>query len=122
MDLGIANKLALVTGSTLGIGRAIAEALLAEGARVIVTEIDPVKAIEAVMDGYRVMPLTQAASISDFIVTATGDKNVVGAAQLAAAKDGCVLANAGHFNVEIDLAARDGDKPSDHAPVIATLA
>jgi adenosylhomocysteinase len=86
-------------------GRGIAMRARGMGAEVIVTEVDPLRALEAVMDGYRVMPLRAAAALSDFIVTSTGDRNVVSAAHLAVAKDGCVLANAGHFNVEIDVGA-----------------
>jgi adenosylhomocysteinase len=97
-------------------GRGIAMRARGHGALVIVTEVDSLRALEALMDGYRVMPLAEAARISDFIVTATGDKNVVGAAQLAAAKDGCVLANAGHFNVEIDLAALEALTVRRHQP------
>ncbi len=75
------------------------------GAQVIVTEVDSLRALEALMDGYRVMPMADAARVSDFIVTATGDKDVVGAPHLAVMKDGCVLANAGHFNVEVNIEA-----------------
>lgn len=86
-------------------GRGIAMRARGMGAEVIVAEVDALRALEAVMDGFRVMPLLEAVSSSDFIVTATGDKNVVGAAHLAVARDGCILANSGHFNVEIDIAA-----------------
>lgn len=86
-------------------GRGIAMRAKGMGANVIVTEVDALRALEAVMDGYRVMPLEQAAPISDFVVTATGDRNVVDAAQLAVMKDGCVMANSGHFNVEINIDA-----------------
>ena len=100
-------------------GRGIASRARGHGAQVVVTEVDCLRALEAVMDGYRVMPLADAARISDIIVTSTGDKNVVGAPQLAAMKDGCVLANAGHFNVEIDLTALEAlsarrRQPRDH--------
>jgi adenosylhomocysteinase len=97
-------------------GRGIALRAHGHGAHVVVTEVDSLRALEAVMDGYRVMPLAEAARISDFIVTATGDKNVVGAPQFAAMKDGCVLANAGHFNVEIDLAALEALSARRHQP------
>ena len=86
-------------------GRGIAARARGLGALVVVTEVDAVRALEALMDGFRVMPLAAAAPISDFIVTASGNKHVVGAAHLALAKDGCVLANSGHFNVEIDIPA-----------------
>jgi adenosylhomocysteinase len=75
------------------------------GASVVVTEVDPLRALEAAMDGFRVLPMREAARISDFVVTATGDRNVVGAAAFEVMKGGCVLANAGHFDVEIDLPA-----------------
>lgn len=86
-------------------GRGIAMRARGLGAGVIVTEVDPVRALEAIMDGFRIMPMTAAAPQSDFIVTATGDKNVVDAPHFAVIKDGCVIANAGHFNVEINLPA-----------------
>jgi adenosylhomocysteinase len=86
-------------------GRGIAARAHGLGAHVVVTEVDEVRALEALMDGFRVMPLAAAAPVSDFIVTASGDKNVVDAAHLALAKDGCVLANSGHFNVEINIPA-----------------
>ena len=75
------------------------------GANVIVTEVDPFRALEAVMDGFRVMPLHQAAAIADFIVTSTGDKNVVDRDDFGVMKDGCIVANSGHFNVEINIPA-----------------
>lgn len=75
------------------------------GANVIVTEIDPMKALEAVMDGFRVMPMEEAAPISDFICSATGNKSVIDAHHFEVMKDGCCVANSGHFNVEINLAA-----------------
>ncbi len=74
------------------------------GARVTVTEIDPVRALEAVMDGFDVAPLQEAATEADLIVTATGNKHVVHQGVLEAAKDGCVVANSGHFDHEIDVA------------------
>jgi adenosylhomocysteinase len=73
------------------------------GAHVIVTEVDPLRALEAVMDGYEVMAMEQAASIGDIFCTATGDKNVVSRAHVERMKDGAILANTGHFNVEIDI-------------------
>jgi adenosylhomocysteinase len=73
------------------------------GANVIVTEVEPVRALEAVMDGYRVMPIAEAAREADFIVTATGDINVVDAPAFENMKDGAILANSGHFDAEINL-------------------
>jgi adenosylhomocysteinase len=75
------------------------------GASVIVTEVNPFRALEAMMDGYRVMPMNQAARIADFVVTSTGDTCVVDADDFAVMKDGCILANSGHFNVEINIPA-----------------
>ncbi len=89
-------------------GRGIALRAQGMGAQVIVTEVDPVRAVEAKMDGFEVMPMLQAAQISDFIVTATGVKDVVRGEHLAVLKDGCVLANAGHFDVEISKEDLEG--------------
>ncbi|MGD8937095.1 MAG: adenosylhomocysteinase [Thiogranum sp.] len=86
-------------------GRGIAMRAKGHGANVVVTEVDPLRALEAAMDGFRVMPLIEAAAVSDFIVTATGDKHVVDKAHMEVMKDGCVLANSGHFNVEINIPA-----------------
>ncbi len=85
-------------------GRGVAMRARGMGALVVVTEIDPVKAIEAKLDGFEVMRMADAARSADFIVTATGDRDVVTAKHLRAVKDGCVLANAGHFNVEVSVA------------------
>ena len=84
-------------------GRGIAMRARGMGARVIVTEVDPLHALEALMDGFEVLPMHDAAPIADIIVTATGQRDVVSTDHFAVAKDGCLLANAGHFNVEISL-------------------
>ena len=84
-------------------GRGIAMRAHGHGAHVIVTEVDPVRALEAAMDGFTVMPLIDAVTQSDFVVVVTGDKNVIDRRHFDVMKDGCVLANAGHFNVEINL-------------------
>ncbi len=73
------------------------------GANVIVTEVDPMKALEAVMDGFRVMPMMEAAPIGDFFITLTGDLNVVDKRHFDVMKDGAIVANSGHFNVEINI-------------------
>ncbi|MFM2032578.1 MAG: hypothetical protein RLZZ297_1343 [Chloroflexota bacterium] len=86
-------------------GRGVAARAAGLGALVVVTEVDPVKALEAAMDGYRVMPMHAAVRIADVIVAVTGNRTVVSAEHLESLKDGCVLANAGHFNVEIDVTA-----------------
>jgi adenosylhomocysteinase len=75
------------------------------GANVVVTEVDPMKAIEAVMDGFMVMTMEKAAAIGDIFITATGDKNVIAKGHMERMKDGALLANTGHFNVEIELPA-----------------
>jgi adenosylhomocysteinase len=75
------------------------------GAEVIVTEIDPTKALEAVMDGYRVMSMPEAAKLGDVFVTVTGDKNVLAREHFEVMKDGAIVCNSGHFNVEIDIPA-----------------
>jgi adenosylhomocysteinase len=86
-------------------GRGVAMRAKGFGADVIVTEVNPVRALEAVMDGYRVMPMSEAAKLGDIFVTVTGDKSVLAAEHFEHMKDGAVMANAGHFNVEIDLGA-----------------
>ncbi len=84
-------------------GRGLAMRAQGMGAKVIVTEIDPLKALEAVMDGYQVMPMAEAAKTGDFFCTVTGDINVIRGEHFKAMKDGAIVANSGHFNVEIDL-------------------
>jgi adenosylhomocysteinase len=86
-------------------GRGVAMRAKGMGALVIVTEIDPLKALEAVMDGYQVMPMNDAAKIGDIFVTLTGDINVIDRAHFPMMKDGAILANSGHFNVEINIPA-----------------
>ncbi len=86
-------------------GRGIAMRAKGHGADVIVTEIDPVRAIEATMDGYRVMPMTEAARIGDIFITVTGNKSVLRGEHFEKMKNGAVVCNSGHFNVEIDIPA-----------------
>ena len=86
-------------------GKGIARRAQGMGASVVVTEVDPLKALEAVMDGYRVMPMREAAKIGDIFVTVTGDINVIREEHFKLMKDGAILANSGHFNVEIDIPA-----------------
>jgi adenosylhomocysteinase len=101
----------LIAGKTFTVvgygwcGRGVAMRAEGHGAHVIVCEIDPLKALEASMDGYRVMPLLDAARQSDFMLTVTGDKHAIDKQHMEVMKDGCVLANAGHFNVEINIPA-----------------
>jgi adenosylhomocysteinase len=94
--------------------RGIASRAQGMGANVIVTEINPLRALEAVMDGYRVMPMAEAAPIGDIFITATGDINVIDAHHFEVMKAGAIVANSGHFNVEINLGAlarMASDKP-----------
>jgi adenosylhomocysteinase len=84
-------------------GRGVARRASGLGANIIVTEIDPLKAIEAAMDGYRVMPMKHAAKIGDIFVTLTGDINVIAAEHFRLMKDGAIICNSGHFDVEIDI-------------------
>ncbi|WP_432930266.1 adenosylhomocysteinase [Microbispora sp. CA-135349] len=86
-------------------GRGVAERAKGLGARVIVTEIDPVKALDAALQGYDVRPMSVAAETGDVFVTVTGNRDVIRAEHLAVMKDGAILANAGHFDVEIDVRA-----------------
>lgn len=101
----------LLAGKTFVVGgygwcaRGLAMRARGMGANVIVTEIDPMKALEAVMDGFRVMPMGEAAPIGDIFVTLTGDINVVDKHHFEAMKDGAIVANSGHFNVEINIPA-----------------
>jgi len=86
-------------------GRGVAMRAKGLGADVIITEVNPVRALEAVMDGYRVMPMNDAAKIGDIFITVTGDKSVLAHEHFEHMKDGAVMANSGHFNVEIDIPA-----------------
>ncbi len=85
-------------------GRGIATRMRGMGAQVTVLEVDPLRALEAVMDGFQVMPAARAAEIGDVFITATGDVDVIRVEHVRAMRDGAILANAGHFNVEIDVA------------------
>jgi adenosylhomocysteinase len=110
----------LMAGSTVVVagygwcGRGFALRARGAGANVLVTEIDPLKALEAQMDGYRVVPMAEAAPVGDIFVTLTGNVNVIRVEHMRLMKDGAVLANSGHFNVEIDL---DGLRRAGQGPV-----
>jgi len=94
-------------------GRGLATRAAGMGARVIVTEIDPLRALEATMDGYQVLPIAAAAALGDFFCTVTGNRDVIGRDHFLKMKDGAVVANAGHFDVELDLEAlRDLASPA----------
>jgi adenosylhomocysteinase len=112
----------LLAGKTVVVGgygwcsRGIALRAEGMGANVIVTEVDPLRALEAVMDGYRVMPMNEAAQTGDIFVTSTGDKNVIDHHHFEVMKDGAMVANSGHFNVEINIPALEEMAVSVHEP------
>ena len=101
----------LLAGKTFVVGgygwcsRGIAMRARGMGANVVVTEVDPLRALEAIMDGYRVMPMLESARIGDIFVTSTGDINVLDKHHFEVMKDGVIVANSGHFNVEINIPA-----------------
>ena len=103
----LAGKTVVVAGFG-ACGRGIASRVRGLGARVIVTEIDPVRALDAVLQGFRVLPMLDAAPLGEIFVTATGSRDVISGEHLAVMRDGAMLANAGHFDVEIDVRALDG--------------
>ena len=84
-------------------GKGVADPRPGMGAHVIVVEVDPLAALQAVMDGYQVMPIMEAAKIGDVFVTVTGDTSVIRTEHFEVMKDGAILCNAGHFDVEVDL-------------------
>lgn len=112
----------LVAGKTVVVGgygwcsRGIAMRAEGMGANVVVTEVDPLRALEAVMDGYRVMPMLEAARIGDIFVTSTGNKSVLDRHHFEVMKDGAMVANSGHFNVEINIPALQELAVSVHKP------
>ncbi len=110
----VAGKVVVVAGyGWCGKGTALRARGL--GANVVVTEINPVKALEAAMDGFRVLPMAEAATVGDIFITVTGNKHVIRPEHFAVMKNGAMLANAGHFDIEIDLAAlaEQADSVSD---------
>jgi adenosylhomocysteinase len=96
--------------------RGIAMRARGMGANVVITEVDPLRGLEAVMDGYRVMPMLQAAEVGDIFVTATGDLNVLDTRHFRRMKDGVILANSGHFNVEINIPALEAMAAETRSP------
>ncbi|MEU4835096.1 adenosylhomocysteinase [Streptosporangium sp. NPDC023615] len=122
----LAGKIVVVAGFGY-CGRGVAERARGLGARVVVTEVDPVKAVDALLQGYDVRSMAAAAEIGDVFVTVTGNRDVIGGEHLARMKDGAILANAGHFDVEIDVRALDdlahavhrGVRPSTDEYVLA---
>ena len=103
-NLVVAGKYVVVSGYGW-CGKGVALRAKGLGAKVIVTEVDPVRALEAVMDGYEVMPMAEAARIGDIFVSVTGCKDIITLEHFNLMKDGAILSNAGHFNVEIDMEA-----------------
>ncbi len=101
-NLLVAGKYVVVVGYGW-CGRGVAMRAAGLGAKVIVVEVDPIKAVEAIMDGFEVMKMEEAAKIGDFFITVTGNKNVIDVRHIELMKDGAVLSNAGHFNVEINM-------------------
>ncbi|HXY46722.1 MAG TPA: adenosylhomocysteinase [Thermoplasmata archaeon] len=106
-NLLIAGKVAVVAGYGW-CGKGVAARLRGMGGDVLVTEVDPVRALEARMDGFRVVPMLEAARIADLIVTVTGSTGVVRSEHLKVLKDGCLLANSGHFDVEVSKKDLEG--------------
>jgi len=98
-------------------GRGLASRARGMGAIVVVTEVDPLKALEALMDGFQVMPLMQASRIGDIFCTVTGDKNVIDGHHMAVMKDGAVLSNSGHFNSEINIPALESMSVGEPRPI-----
>jgi adenosylhomocysteinase len=96
-------------------GKGVAERAKGMGADVIVTEIDPTKALDAMMQGYRVMPMTEAAKIGDVFITVTGNRDVLRDEHFAVMKDGAIMANSGHFDIEIDVAWLEQNAKSKNA-------
>lgn len=103
-NLIIAGKYVVISGYGW-CGKGVSLRAKGLGAKVIVTETDPIRALEAVMDGYEVMPMTEAAKIGDIFCTVTGGRDIITAEHFPLMKDGAILSNAGHFNVEVDMAA-----------------
>ncbi len=111
MDAVIRATGRLIAGSVVVVagygwcGRGVATRARGLGANVIVTEVDPIRALEAALDGFRVMPMADAARAGDIFITVTGDKQVIGASHFKSMKDGAIVANSGHFDVEVDIAS-----------------
>ena len=103
-NLIVAGKYVVVAGYGW-CGKGVALRAKGLGAKVIVTEVDPIRALEAVMDGYEVMPMAEAAKIGDIFCTVTGGRDIITAEHFPLMKDGAILSNAGHFNIEVDMEA-----------------
>ncbi|HWC32721.1 MAG TPA: adenosylhomocysteinase [Actinomycetota bacterium] len=105
-NLLLAGRVVVVCGYGM-VGRGVASRARGFGAQVVVTEVEPVPALEAAMEGYRVMPLREAARVGDLFITVTGDTSVIRDEHIDVMRDGAILANSGHFDVEIDKGALD---------------
>jgi adenosylhomocysteinase len=112
----LAGKTVVVAGFGAS-GRGVAERARGFGAQVVVAEVDPVRALDASLRGFRVLPMAQAAPLGEVFVTATGSVDVIAAEHLAVMRDGAILANAGHFDVEIDVRALAGLAVAVHREV-----
>src|SRR5262245_56772831 len=116
----------LLAGRTLVVvgygwcGKGVALRARGMGANVVVTEVDPIKAVEAVMDGFRVMPISEASSVGDIFITVTGNRHVIDREHFAKMKDGAIVANSGHFDLELNLVAlRElSEEPTDIRPFV----
>jgi adenosylhomocysteinase len=116
----------LLAGRTLVVvgygwcGKGVASRARGMGASVVVTEVDPIKAVEACMDGFRVMPMANAAAVGDIFITVTGNRHVIDREHFAKMKDGAIVANSGHFDLELNLVAlRElSDEPTDIRPFV----
>jgi adenosylhomocysteinase len=102
-DIMMAGKIAVVAGYG-DVGKGSAQSLSSQGVRVIVTEIDPICALQAAMDGYQVMKMDNAAKIADILVTTTGNKDIIVGRHFESMKHGAIVCNIGHFDTEIDMA------------------
>jgi adenosylhomocysteinase len=116
-DVMIAGKVAVVAGYG-DVGKGSAEALKSQGATVMVTEIDPICALQAMMEGYRVVTMEEAAPIADIFVTATGNKDVIRREHMDAMKDRAIICNIGHFDNEIDIASVRNEKWTNIKPQV----
>ena len=108
-DVMVAGKIAVVAGYG-DVGKGCAQSLRGQGARVLITEIDPINALQACMEGYQVVTMDEAAAIGDIFVTATGCKDVILRKHLDAMKNQAIVCNIGHFDLEIDIASMSNDK------------
>jgi adenosylhomocysteinase len=123
VDAVIRSTGVLLAGATVVVagygwcGSGIAARARGLGAQVVVTEVDPARALEAVLDGHRVLPMAQAVALADVVITSTGNRDVVGAEHVDSLRDGVVLANAGHFDVEVDVGALEAAAVEVHRRV-----